>query len=407
MKKERQRYIPMTRRTFLASASITACTGLSAVALPRLASAQMDLDHMERSPALLHAAVSPMWGGACIHTFALDDGRCTPVATTQCDPFTALAVHPSLPILYGASDTLPRQPLPHGNIEAFAVDPSSGRLRSIARVAMSLSATGPRSLAVSPDGTSLLVAAASGGIWNVFPLDALGIPAPTPMARKELGSSAGDAGQAAAHPHSILYPANARFAIATDTGSNQISLVEPSAQNIAVHARYPASPCAGPAHAALCVNRGLLVANVLAPSLSLWHITGGSVTPSLQHVSTTPTLTPITALLAGLSSPTAYSMRPETSGSRFDTWTLAGDICPDQKRMSLREAKSSLALTRTATLAFPPATALFHHTGQVWAATSEGILQLIMDAQGRLQRACLHTLLPGLITFALQPLGVS
>jgi hypothetical protein len=397
----------MTRRTFLASASITACTGLSAVALPRLISAQREPDHSERSPGLLHAVVNPMLGRASIHTFVLDDGRCTPVANTLCAPFTALAVHPSLPILYGACDTVLGQSLPHGHIEAFLVNPSSSRLRSIARVAMSLSATGPRSLAVSPDGTSLFVAAASGGIWNVFPLDALGIPAPTPIARKELGSSAGDAGQAAAHPHSILHLGNARFAIATDTGSNQISLIEPSAQNIAVHARYPASPCAGPAHAALCANRSLLVANVLAPSLSLWQITGGSVTPSLQHVNTTPTPTPITALLAGPTSSTAYSMRPEANGSRFDTWTFTDDIRPDQKRMSLREAKSLLSLTRTATLPFPPATALLHHTGHVWAATSEGILQLMMDTHGHMQQASLHTPLPGLVTFAVQPPGVS
>jgi hypothetical protein len=199
MTKERQRQDTMTRRTFLASASITACIGMSAVGFP-MASEQTQSGRVEDTPALLHAAVNLPSGGASIQTYALHRGRCTLVADTLCASVTALAMHPLLPVLYAAGDMVPGQSLPHGNIEVFQIDLNSSRLRSIARVAMSLSATGPRSLTVSPDGTYLLVASASGGIWNAFPLDANGIPAPTPIARKEIGSNAAHPGHAAAHP---------------------------------------------------------------------------------------------------------------------------------------------------------------------------------------------------------------
>ena len=415
--KERSRLNPVTRRTFLASAGITACTGIGAAAFPRIASGQAHPDRVERGPALLHAAVNFGSGGASIQTFAIDGGRCTRVADALCASFTALAMHPSLPVLYAAGDTAPGQPLPHGHIEAFQIDSRSGRLHSIARAAMSLSATGPRSLTVSPDGTRLLVAAGSGGIWNSFPLDTLGIPAQTPIARKEIGSHAAYAGQAAAHPHSIVYPRNARLAIATDTGSNQVSLMEPSVQDIAVHARYLAKPAAGPAYAALFADHShLLIASILDPSLSLWQITGSYAAPSLRHVSATPTSTPITALLANPASSIAYSARPEARGSRLDIWHLAGDphhgrstsdTGPGQKHVSLSGTKDLLSCTHTAPLPFSSATALFHHNGQLWAATSEGILRLKLDTQGYLQQASLSTRLPGLATIALQTYALS
>jgi hypothetical protein len=398
MTKERQRQDTMTRRTFLASASITACIGMSAVGFP-MASEQTQSGRVEDTPALLHAAVNLPSGGASIQTYALHRGRCTLVADTLCASVTALAMHPLLPVLYAAGDMVPGQSLPHGNIEVFQIDLNSSRLRSIARVAMSLSATGPRSLTVSPDGTYLLVASASGGIWNAFPLDANGIPAPTPIARKEIGSNAAHPGHAAAHPHSILYPANARFAIATDTGSNQISLIEPTAQEIAVHARYRAAPSAGPAQAAVCADRScLLVANILVPSLSLWQIKGSPAAPSLQHVVTTPTPTPITALFATAPGTIAYSTRPEARGSSLDTWKLA-DL--DKARVNVSGAKNPFSRIHTAILPFPSATALFHQSGQLWAATSEGILQLNMDSQGRLRQVSLNTPLPGLVSVAL------
>ncbi len=59
------------------------------------------------------------------------------------------------------------QGLPTGSVESYAVDPGSGHLTLISRKPLSLSATMPTGLALSPDGRVLVVAVYGGGLYNV------------------------------------------------------------------------------------------------------------------------------------------------------------------------------------------------------------------------------------------------
>ena len=81
----------------------------------------------------------------------------------------AIVRHPFRPLLYVANDVSLYQHQPRGTVETFAFDPATGRLELVGRQPLSLSATQPRSLAISPDGRSLLVAAFGGGAYNVLP----------------------------------------------------------------------------------------------------------------------------------------------------------------------------------------------------------------------------------------------
>src|ERR1700684_1339492 len=79
--------------------------------------------------------------------------------------------------LYVANEVDVHEGLPRGTVESFHVDPFDGRLTLLGRQPLSLSATHPRHMALSPDGNLLAVAAYGGAIYNLFPIaedDSLG-----------------------------------------------------------------------------------------------------------------------------------------------------------------------------------------------------------------------------------------
>ena len=74
---------------------------------------------------------------------------------------------PAQQTLYVANDVDEHEGHARGTVEAFHIRPEDGRLTLLSRTALSLSATRPRHLAVSPNGQLLAVAAYGGGIYNL------------------------------------------------------------------------------------------------------------------------------------------------------------------------------------------------------------------------------------------------
>ncbi len=389
MNNERAANAGVSRRTFLTSTGRAACASVAGAALVRSGCRATFSTDAGTRPAILHAAAHSPEHGSAIHSFLLDGERCTQLAATPCTGIAAMAMHPSLAMLYVAADAPPGQALPHGHVEAFKVDGGSGAVRLVARVAMSLSATGPRGAAVSPDGAFLIVTAYAGGILNAYPLDRNGMPAAVPVARKELGAGGEMPPRFAAHPHSLACIPGTRCAIVTDTGSNQLSIISPGSEQISALNRWAAPAGSGPGHAALSYDgQHLYVAGSHDSSLSLWSVdTAGSV-PTLEHLSTMRLPTRVTAMVTHPSSDIAFSIRPAGGGSRLD---------------SRRRAR----LISTALLPYCSASSLAFHGDCVWAATSQGLLRISLDREGRLQRAALQARLPGAAALAMQPLGVS
>ena len=100
---------------------------------------------------------------------------------------------PAQRTLYVANEVDAHEGLPRGTVEAFHVDPFDGRLTLLGRTPLSLSATHPRHLALSPDGKLLAVAAYGGAIYNLFPIAEDG----------SLGQPSGIFKQAGCGPHAI------------------------------------------------------------------------------------------------------------------------------------------------------------------------------------------------------------
>ena len=150
--------------------------------------------------------------------------------------------------LYAANDVGMYGGLPRGNVEVFRIEPD-GRLRLLGRTALSLSATHPRHMAISPDGKFLALAAYEGGIYNLFTIAADGSLGPSDIF-KETGSGADPKLQASAHPHTLIFDASGRRLIASDFGSDRLSVFSIQDGRLCRQMQRSTGAGSGPSHCA-------------------------------------------------------------------------------------------------------------------------------------------------------------
>jgi 6-phosphogluconolactonase len=196
----------------------------------------------------------------------------------------ALALHPNRHVLYAAGGFEGQE-----SVEAYRVEPANGRLLLLARRSLSLSAAGPRSLAVSPNGTHLVAAAYSGGIYNVFPLTPEGVPNPVVSAFKEIGSGTRIGLQDTAHPHSIAFHPSGRFLIGSDLGADRLSLFTLTNCEIARSSQHSVASGAGPGHLVIHPSGSLFyVLHEFAGVISCHRLRANRIEPSNQSAAVTP-----------------------------------------------------------------------------------------------------------------------
>lgn len=82
----------------------------------------------------------------------------------------AIAVHPNGRFVYVVNAVGEYEFLPRGTVESHAVADGGRTLHFLARTPLSLSATFPSDIAMSPDGRHAVVAIAGGGAYNVLPV---------------------------------------------------------------------------------------------------------------------------------------------------------------------------------------------------------------------------------------------
>ena len=124
---------------------------------------------------------------------------------------------PGPKLLFAVNEVAECQGLPAGSVESYDV---SGPPRLISCRGLSLSATMPKSLALAPDGSFLVVAAYGGGIYNVLPVSHAGVIGEVRQVLKVIGSSIHPDRQAASHPHSLVFHPSGNFLLATDLGTD-------------------------------------------------------------------------------------------------------------------------------------------------------------------------------------------
>ncbi|HEX4166965.1 MAG TPA: beta-propeller fold lactonase family protein [Bryobacteraceae bacterium] len=133
-----------------------------------------------------------------------------------------VAAHDSLlsSLVYRASQVNEHEGRPCGAVEVYA----SGSRSVVQRQLLSLSATDPRGLTISPDGRFLVVAAYGGGIYNVLPIQPDGTLGGVSGIFKELGSGSHPVYQTSAHPHSVIFDPTGRFLLSSDLGCDRLSV---------------------------------------------------------------------------------------------------------------------------------------------------------------------------------------
>jgi 6-phosphogluconolactonase len=133
-------------------------------------------------------------------------------------------VSPAQRTLYVANDVDEHEGQARGTVEAFDIRPEDGRLTLLSRTALSLSATRPRHMAVSPDGKLLAVAAYGGGIYNLVAIAQDGSLGQVSSIFKDAGCGPHAQLQASAHPHTLLFDAGGRHLLSSDFGSDRLSV---------------------------------------------------------------------------------------------------------------------------------------------------------------------------------------
>lgn len=373
----------VSRRAFLTGAAACAAAGSS---LLRAAVGEPG------QHAVLHLATREASDNAHVHTFALAAGGCTLLGSCSVDSLAAMAAHPALPVLYVARDCPQWEGLPRGVIESYSVERGVRPLRLLARSLMSLSATGPRSIAVSPCGRHLLVAASTGGAWNAFALSD-GLPAPVAIARKETGAILNAHTAALPTPHGLVFSPQASFAAATDPGSGRMTLLQLLSDRIAVLARCQAPYGCTTSNPVWTSNgKYVVVANAQSSSLSVYEVravSGDGSNAGIHWLSTIPTATPVTTLLAHPAELAVFTLRPQAGGSRLELWQVH---------------RSRLQITSD-TWVSGHAVALALHAGGLWVATQDRLTRLPI---GDLRSSCPFEMalpMPGAQTMVTQTLA--
>jgi 6-phosphogluconolactonase (cycloisomerase 2 family) len=163
-------------------------------------------------------------GEGLLHVFSLRDAvwsriQCVPSRAPAC-----ILLSPAQRTLYVANEVDVHEGLPRGSVEAFNIDPGDGRLTLLGRQPLSLSATRPRHMALSPDGKLLAVAAYGGGLYNLLPIGEDGSIGRPSGIYKEAGCGRHAELQGSAHPHTLVFDPTGRHLLSSDFGSDRLSV---------------------------------------------------------------------------------------------------------------------------------------------------------------------------------------
>jgi 6-phosphogluconolactonase len=159
-----------------------------------------------------------------LRIFSVQGGKWTQIQHVSSLAPACVLLSPNQNVLYVSNAVATHERLPRGTLETFLIDANDGHLTLASRTALSLSATEPRHMAISPDGKLLAVAAYSGGVYNLLPIASDGIPGPAQSIFKETGCGTHAQLQTSAHPHTLIFDRTGRRLFSSDLGSDRLSI---------------------------------------------------------------------------------------------------------------------------------------------------------------------------------------
>jgi 6-phosphogluconolactonase (cycloisomerase 2 family) len=221
-----------------------------------------------------------------IQLFHVKNDSWTLSQTIASDRPSCLALHPSRKYLYAANEIDEYHGLPTGTVEAYSIDGCEGRLTLLNRQPLSLSATAPRYLAVSPDGSSLIVAVHGGGSYNVLPVRVDGSLDGVSGILKETGCGPDLERQDTSHPQMVLFDPTHHRLLSADLGSDNLNIFTLSQGRLNVTHRRATDPGIGPRLIAIHPSGQILfVMNELNLSISCFRYDAarGKILDRLHH----------------------------------------------------------------------------------------------------------------------------
>lgn len=319
----------------------------------------------------------------CVGSFGAGDAGTLHLLQIQHDKIRVLNTHPSArpaaivrhpfrPLLYIANDVRLHQHQPRGTVETFSFDQATGELELVGRQALSLSATGPRSLAISPDGRSLVVAVFDGGAYNVLPIDESGLPSAPFSILKQVGRGEHQTEQTRSHPSHVLFHPGRGIAVAADYGADRLDVFTHDAGDCGsgkmnLTARIPCIAGSGPSQIAMHPDGEVfVVAHALRPALTAFRLQPEMKPIPFGHASLTSAPTAI-CFSSGKSTLFAAQSRA-TRQAVLTGWSI------DPQKGAPQQI-SEIVLPAAAVLSM-------HSAGStLWLASDRGIMAAGLDTQ--------------------------
>jgi 6-phosphogluconolactonase len=158
-----------------------------------------------------------------------------------------------------------------GSVEAYAVDPATGRLSFINRQATR--GTSPCHLAIDSTGQYLVIANYGTGTWVVLPIASDGSLGEVVHEELRVGSGPNTQRQDASHPHAITADPSGKFLIAADLGTDRVIVfqLDTTTGRLRTITEAKLAPGAGPRHVAFNASGDrLYVLNELNATITLF-----------------------------------------------------------------------------------------------------------------------------------------
>ena len=209
-----------------------------------------------------------------LHVFSLRGEQWTPIQRVPSRAPACILL--SRQMLYVANEVEIHEGLPRGTVEAFHVDPLDGRLTLSSRQPLSLSATRPRHMALSPDGKLLAVAAYGGGIYNLFSIAENGSLGRPCHIFKDVGC---------AHPHTLFFDAGGRHLLSSDSGSDRLNVFAVDEHRLRPRMQRSTGSGSGPAACVLHPSGSFFYTwHDLESTLACYRYDGGTVREMIQRI---------------------------------------------------------------------------------------------------------------------------
>lgn len=252
--------------------------------------------------------------------------------------------------------------LPRGTAESYGIDAWSGKLTFRNRVPLSLSAISPRGLAVSPDGSAIVVAVHGGGAYNVLPIREDGSLGRVTGILKETGSGPHRL-QVSAHPSALVFDSVGRV-LGVDQGSDRLNVFSLRNHEIAAICRHKVISGSGPMSIVLHPKeKRVFVAQALNASISSFKYdpSVGSIVDHEQTVAA-PVGDGIASLAIHPSGKALYS----SHGRGIHAWRIAGNVLVHSSSHVENVQPGALYVTKNAKSLF--------------ALTDDSVLRMRIDA---------------------------